>query len=97
VTRAGRVALLLVGCLAVSTCAIREDELECESAMAHLAKCCPGFNPMQFSCRFEEGCDQPEIVPRFDVPTSQCIRALGCEQVQANGLCDPHTGGGCGQ
>jgi hypothetical protein len=73
---------------AVATCdGIREDELECEEAVAHLRSCCPGFDVHAFHCEYIAGCLY-STYPDLDVGTSQCIRELDCDTVVASKLCE---------
>ncbi len=63
---------------------IREDEVECEEAVAHLVQCCPGFDPTKVNCEYlaPQGCSggrQPEL----DVDTSRAIRRLACAEVES--------------
>jgi len=65
---------------------LREDELECEEAMAHLDSCCPGFDLDQVECIHGFACD--DVTPDLAVSESQCIRALDCEQIRERDLCE---------
>lgn len=65
---------------------LREDELECEQAVAHLADCCPDLDPAEISCTYVEGCDSSELTT-FSVSESQCIEDLGCDDIRARDLC----------
>ena len=75
---------------------IGEDELQCEDAMAHLASCCPGFEPRFHNCSYTDGC--PGAVPDLTEPQSTTIRSLSGEQLVSGGFCsnpshpDPATG-----
>jgi hypothetical protein len=61
--------------------AIREAELECEEAVAHLAKCCTGFDPKKVNCEHItlQGCDGG-LEPDLDADTSRAIRRLSCAE-----------------
>lgn len=77
---AGLTALLTL------TCGIREDELRCEEAVAHLVDCCPGFDPKKVDCYFVSGgCDV--AYPVLDIQESRCISAMRCEEVVSAGIC----------
>ena len=67
--------------------ALRSDELDCESAVAHLEHCCPGFNSSAISCvRQDSGCNGSTI--EIDSAQSQCIRNRSCAELVASGICD---------
>lgn len=76
------VALLL----ALATCdlAATDDEVHCEEAAAHLAECCPGFDPRGFDCTAGPGCNSPKLL----VDDGKCIERKGCEALVADGTCD---------
>jgi hypothetical protein len=63
--------------------AIREDEVECEEAVAHLTECCSGFDPTRIRCEYvaPQGCSGGSH-PELDVETSRAIRALSCADAQ---------------
>lgn len=65
---------------------LREDEIECEQASSHLSDCCPGFDEARVDCHYIQGCDKTSE-PSLGVAESQCIEALGCDEVRARGLC----------
>ncbi len=68
------------------TCGIREDELRCEEAVAHLVDCCPGFDAQQVDCYFvESGCDV--AYPVLDIEESRCIAGKPCADVVSSGIC----------
>src|SRR5687768_12438065 len=72
------------------TCtSIREDDLKCEEAVAHLAECCPGFKAQTIDCDYTPGCY--DTYAQFDVPLSDCIVAFKCEEIRMNGLCEIRT------
>ena len=79
---------LVVGLLALGslTCGIREDELRCEEAVAHLVDCCPGFDAKRVDCYFTPtGCST--TYPVIDIQESRCIEGLKCDQIVAAGIC----------
>jgi hypothetical protein len=75
--------LLLFGCN------MREDELECEEAVAHLASCCPGFNTRGLNCSYEtrSGCTESTYYPVFGIDESKTIRAASCDALITSGGC----------
>ncbi|HEY3450198.1 MAG TPA: hypothetical protein VGK67_27840 [Myxococcales bacterium] len=78
------IAVGLTALLAL-TCGIREDELRCEEAVAHLADCCPGFDPTQIDCYYSTGCGT--IYPVIDIQESRCVSGMKCEDLVAAGVC----------
>lgn len=66
-------------------CGIRQDELRCEEAVAHLIDCCPSFPHDSVSCEYSEGCST--YYPDFSVAQSDCIIAKSCDAIRAAGLC----------
>ncbi|WP_394847329.1 hypothetical protein LZC95_07665 [Pendulispora brunnea] len=81
----------------------RGDVISCEEALAHLADCCPGFDPGRVRCEYnyDEGCaggsTQVEH-PTLDSDESQCIRNLECSDLIERDVCTraqndlPYTG-----
>jgi hypothetical protein len=70
---------------------LREDELQCEEAVAHLMECCDDFNASEVRCIYERGdCGSETVHPDLSVEQSRTIRRLSCAEVRARGLCD-HT------
>ena len=71
------------------TCGVREDELRCEEAAAHLAECCAGFMPSILDCTFvpADGCSPPHE-PSISIENSRCIDGLSCEQINKTDLCN---------
>jgi hypothetical protein len=80
-------AVLLGGFLCSLTVrpGLREDELKCEEAVAHLEECCPELDVASLQCRASGDCDAE--LPDFRVAESDCIRAASCDEIQARGLC----------
>lgn len=75
---------------------LREDELDCEEAVAHLASCCPNYDPTQIACKYSSTCGI--TLPALSVEESRCILDLSCDHVVQAGLCEsteglssPHT------
>ena len=83
--------LAFAGCLFVSSvnCGIREDELRCEEAAAHLADCCPGFKPSILDCSYVpgDGCVQHHD-PDIHVEEARCMDGLDCAAIDKNDLCN---------
>ena len=75
---------------------IRDDELSCEDAVAHLQQCCPGFTADQISCTYfagggTGGCYASPDEPGLNVPTSTCIRQRACDALVSKGICQEAT------
>jgi hypothetical protein len=69
--------------MGLATGCIDEDQFECENAVGHLQKCCPGFDASSLSC--SNGCD---VSVAFDAEQSRCIQAMPCEAIARTGACD---------
>jgi hypothetical protein len=84
----GVVLLLLSSALGQRNPGIREDEVQCEETVAHLAECCPGLNPERFRCEHvaADGCTGG-TEPDFDIELSRKLRRLDCEDLQAGNWC----------
>jgi hypothetical protein len=65
---------------------IREDEFQCESAVAHLQNCCPSFSPSSIHCEFIQECENVTR-PDLSVDTSKCLRDMDCDTVRSSGAC----------
>jgi hypothetical protein len=81
---AGLVALLLL----LADGGISGDELQCELAADHILTCCPELTALPLSC-VRSGCGG-QMVPSLDETRAACLRAAGCEQLRAMGVCDPN-------
>lgn len=84
-------ALLLaatVGLLVSRGAALREDELQCEEAAAHLEDCCPALDVGQIDCVYHEGCGSPSR-PVLSPEAARCIRYLECDSLRRSGWCEP--------
>ena len=71
----------------------REDEVVCEEAVAHIADCCPDFDPQagpegaRVSCEYDESaCDAR--LPDLSADESACIRELSCAELKERGICE---------
>jgi hypothetical protein len=64
---------------------LREDELECEEAVAHLQDCCPGFADATLQCVHSDYCTHTE--PALFIDESTCILARSCDEVIQSGIC----------
>jgi hypothetical protein len=85
--RLRRVVLLTVFLAAVLCCAgIREDEVLCEEAAAHLSSCCPGFDVSSLGCTYNSGCGTTTY-PARSVKASQCINGETCPQLVSSDVC----------
>lgn len=68
-------------------CGIRQDELRCEEAVAHLDHCCPNFPHDSISCQYMDGLCENPYYPDISVEQSECIIAKSCDAIRAAGLC----------
>jgi hypothetical protein len=84
--RRGFTLSLAVG--ALLACGIRQDEFDCENAVAHLQECCPGFSGSSVSCTYNAGACGGTTYPALDITTSDCIRQASCGTLVSQGICD---------
>jgi hypothetical protein len=70
---------LFIGVWTVVGC-IREDEFECENAVAHLKECYPGFDASTISCTFYEGCGDTHDTS-LNALESRCVQAKSCAEI----------------
>jgi hypothetical protein len=86
-----RVPLLLgvvLGALPMTQC-LRQDEAECEEAVARLVECCPGFDPKAINCEYVQGdCAVGVVYPSLSAPDSECILGKSCDALTAQKVCD---------
>src|SRR5262249_22298212 len=73
----------------------REDVIWCEDAVAHLAACCPGFDPTKIACRYyfshTSGCGTETTTstePAFTEDESKCLQHTSCHDLVTNGVCE---------
>jgi hypothetical protein len=66
---------------------IREDEFQCEQAVAHLEECCPGFEPREVSCSFSSGCGSTTFTA-FSLEESRCIQEESCGAIRSGHVCE---------
>lgn len=79
----GIAAALLLAALAVRC--LRRDELHCENAVAHLQRCCPGFQPGDVYCVYAESCSV--VYPSISEGDASCIVDSSCTTLVENGAC----------
>jgi hypothetical protein len=78
--------LLLYGAAPLSTSGLREDEVQCEEAKAHLLDCCAPFTGL-LDCEFiDHGCGA--TYPNLDVEQSRELQRRSCDDLRANGSCE---------
>jgi hypothetical protein len=71
----------------VASGGLREDEIDCEKAVAYLQGCCPGFAQSEtLACEFVDGCGV--IDPALSISQSECILGESCAQLVASGVCE---------
>jgi len=88
--RAVPILLLAVGVLVLTSgwlAGFREDELECEQAVAKLVECCPDFSTNVIECNYATGCGSTTY-PALSIDQSQCIGDLSCSEIVANKICE---------
>lgn len=85
--RGARLALFgLVLVITLGHCyGLREDELRCEEAVAHLLDCCPGFDPQSVSCTYSTGCGTH--LPELTIEESRCIDRTTCATILGSNIC----------
>jgi hypothetical protein len=69
---------------------VRESEIKCEEAVAHLDDCCPGGGWLvEANCTFvdDEGCDEGHE-PGLTIAESDCVRARDCATLVNSGICN---------
>lgn len=79
-------ALLLIMTFSRGASGLREDDLQCEEAVAHLNECCPGFDVAKISCAFSSGCGDTQYTA-FSIEESECIQNADCKTLVGNGVC----------
>ena len=82
-----RVATMAVAVVWLGAGGIREDEFQCEQAVAHLHDCCPDLDPGAVSCSFSSSCGAT-LFTTFSVEESQCIQDASCEAILRGHLCE---------
>jgi len=65
---------------------IDRDELLCEVAVVHLAKCCPNFPTRELYC-VRSGCEG-SLAPDLSPDRAQCLQTKSCAELQALGVCE---------
>jgi hypothetical protein len=66
---------------------LRQDELDCEDAVAYLQGCCPDFAGATVACVHDTGCGSTRQTA-LSIEESQCILAESCDQIVASRLCE---------
>jgi hypothetical protein len=80
-----RVGLVVAMALPATQC-LRQDEVECEEAVAHMADCCEDFDRSAVVCRYSDYCgvSYPDLRPS----ESQCILDRSCDSLREDGICE---------
>ncbi len=65
---------------------LREDDLKCEEAVAHLNDCCPNFDLSKISCSYKSGCGSTQYA-ELGIEDSVCIQNKDCKTLIAEGIC----------
>ena len=82
-------ALVTAGSLAVVfACGgpLRQDELDCEEAVAVLEGCCPGFVGSLLECQYTSDCGGTRY-PAIPEDQASCIRRESCDELKSTGVC----------
>jgi hypothetical protein len=66
---------------------LRQDEVDCEDAIAYLQGCCPDFTGSTVACVHDEGCGEVTDTA-LSIAESQCITGDTCEQIVSAGICE---------
>jgi hypothetical protein len=81
------VVLLSLGLRVIPEPGLREDEVQCEEARAHLEECCPVYEG-NVACQFvDPGACEAATYPDLDTDESRLMQSLSCNDVVARGLC----------
>lgn len=82
------IALGAVGSSPSRDSTFRQDEVECEEAVAHLVECCPTLHAQQFFCDHIAafGCS-PGRYPDFAESQSRAIREQSCAEMHEADTC----------
>lgn len=78
-------AVIMASAVPATQC-LRQDEVECEEAIATLLDCCPAFDRNTLSCTYTDGCGitYPDLTPG----ESECIFDKSCSELRARGICE---------
>jgi hypothetical protein len=88
------VLLIGIGLMTIAGFAgLREDELECEEAVAHLQKCCPDFHVPPDYCQYKSGpaCGETTL-PALSIRDSHCVQDKDCQGLADAYLCQEAAG-----
>ncbi len=78
---------VILGALSATQC-LRQDEVECEEAVARLSECCPRFDAKAISCRYQEGgCMARTLYPTLTPAESECILEKSCAELLSQKTC----------
>lgn len=68
---------------------VRQDELDCEEAVAQLQHCCSALDTRSISCEYRApGCETDAEDPDIGLAESRCIRERSCEYLVKSGVCE---------
>lgn len=74
----------------LGSCGIREAELRCEEAAAHMYACCPTFKKELLDCSdvpAPSGGTSPRHAPDIALEAARCINALDCATLLQTDYC----------
>ena len=83
---AGAAGLSIAAMVLLGMSGLREDEIECEHAMAHLGACCPDFAVEADVCDYDDGCGTTSLTV-LSIDQSECIQDTSCEEIEELDLC----------
>jgi len=87
----GPLALGLGVLLGFTFCGYTSNDIWCNEAVAHLAECCPDFDPAGYACEpatFPAGCSNYS----FDVERGKQIALSSCQSLIETGACESPYG-----
>ncbi len=67
---------------------LRQDELDCEEAVAQLQHCCKGLDVRQIACEYvPSSCEASPTYPDISIQESHCVRDQDCDSLVSSGVC----------
>ena len=63
---------------------LREDEVQCEEALAHVRHCCGGAYSSNLDCTYVDNGDcNPPTLPDLSVDESRAVRGASCSELSS--------------
>jgi len=69
-----------------ATQCLRQDEVQCEEAVAHMADCCDDFDRTVVDCSYSDYCGVS--YPHLSPAESECILDQSCESLRSKNICN---------